>query len=108
MKYIDFNLPTVFWALVITVCFVIFMLWRRKCRERRFVPGMRFHPEARTFQKSTRAGFFVCPDCGLLAEQVGDCPECSDVKPLRMIPGDPDALELYLQRQTIFYGSPLE
>lgn len=108
MYHFGINLAYVLWALAILICVTSFRKWRKKQRERRFIPRIRYHRETRKNQPKTHAGFFACPDCGLLAEEPCDCPECSLVKPVRMIPGDPKALELYLQRQTIFYGLPLD
>lgn len=107
MHYGEFNLAYALWAIAILICFACYRNWRRKHRDRRFIPRIRYHPEARTEKPKAQSGFYVCPDCGLLADQKGDCPECSDVKPTCMVPGDPDALELYLERQKIFYGESL-
>ena len=90
------------------LCVLRFMQLHKRNQAQKYVPHLRYLPDTPRGKEKKKNSFFVCPECGYLADDACDCPECSLVKPVPMVPGDPSKLEQYLQRQTIFYGAPLD
>ena len=94
-------------AIVLLLVNIIWMLlhdvhFRKRSVEVRYTKDYEIQALERT------KGFYVCPHCCMMADAPCECPECSQGKPVKMIPGDPDKIPQYLERQTIFYGAPLD
>lgn len=108
MQIYGINIIPLLLACAFILCVLRFGQLHRKRQAQKFIPRLRYLPHTPEGNERRKNSFFVCPECGYLADAACACPECSLVKPVHMEPGDPSKLEQYLQRQTIFYGAPLE